>query len=348
MAEVVSPRAEGGGYRCGVELIGQAPAFLELLNQLPRMALIDAPVLIEGETGTGKELIARAVHYSGARRAMPFIPVNCGALPESLIENELFGHGRGAYTDAREPQPGLIAQAQGGTLFLDEIDTIPFRGQVALLRFLQDSRYRPLGATRDECAQVRIIAATNADLEALVAERQFRSDLFYRLKVFGLIVPPLRQRLGDAELLAQHFVRLYSRQYALEERPIQHPDLLWIRDYAWPGNVRELENLIHRGVVQSPGMPALELGCVPRQRPAPPLRQPHPARQAEASYRELGFRRAKAAAIYDFERSFIEQALVECRGNVSAAARLSGKERRAFGRLMKKHGLRKFQFVHEK
>ena len=326
-----------------IELIGQAPVFLELLSQLPSIARIDAPVLIDGETGTGKELIARVMHYSSLRRAMPFIPVNCGALPESLIENEFFGHGRGAYTDAREPQPGLIAQAQGGTLFLDEIDTLPVRGQVALLRFLQDFHYRPLGTARDERARVRIIAATNADLDELVAQRQFRPDLLYRLKVFSLTMPPLRERPGDSALLVKHFRHLYSRQYELEEHPIQGPDLEWIASYSWPGNVRELENLVHRAVVQSQGKVTMELRLLAKQRAR--YRTPRRTAGIDVTFGRLGFSHAKAAAILDFERSFIERALVECRGNVSAAARLSGKERRSFGRLMKKHGLRKVQFL---
>ena len=331
-------------FRAGLELVGRAPLFIELVEQLPNIARIDAPVLIDGETGTGKELIARAMHYSGPRRAMPFIPVNCGAVPESLIENEFFGHARGAYTDAREPQSGLIAQAQGGTLFLDEVDALPARGQVALLRFLQDFRYRPLGTTRDQHAEVRIIAATNSDLQELVLRRQFRPDLLYRLKIFCLTVPPLRDRAGDAELLAEHFARLYSVQYGTGGRPLRRSDLQWIREYSWPGNVRELENVIHRAVVQSMGMPAIEV--IPPAVGRPSVGRDRVADvEVERPRAELDFSRAKAAAIDAFERAFIERALAECGGNVSAAARLSRKERRAFGRLMKKHGVGKSQFV---
>lgn len=325
-----------------VKLIGQAPVFLYVLRQIAGIAGINAPVLLDGETGTGKELVARAIHYSGPRSAMPFIPANCGALPESLIENEFFGHARGAYTDAREPQPGLIAQAQGGTLFLDEVDALPLRGQVALLRFLQDLRYRPLGATRDEQADVRVIAATNVNLDDLVAQRRFRPDLLYRLKIFSLTLPALRERPGDAELLAKHFARLYSNQYKSAEPRIASADLAWIRSHSWPGNVRELENLAHRAVVLSQGKSAVELGLVRAE--APREHKPALTSKAGPSLCELGFRRAKAAAIQAFERSFIERALLESRGNVSAAARLSGKERRAFGKLMKKHGLTNRQF----
>ena len=319
------------------KLIGQAPLFLEVLRQVTAIAGTNAPVLIEGETGTGKELVARAMHYFGPRSAMPFIPANCGALPESLIENEFFGHARGAYTDAREPQQGLIAQAQGGTLFLDEVDALPLRGQVALLRFLQDLRYRPLGAGRDQFADVRIIAATNANLEEVVAQKQFRADLLYRLKILSLTLPALRERPGDVELLANHFVRLYGRQYKVSEQRIADADIVWMRRYSWPGNVRELENVVHRAVVHSQGKSTVDLAPMVCHGP----RQCAPAQAALAGMPswKLGFQRAKAAAVQEFERSFIERALLECGGNVSAAARLSGKERRAFGKLMKKHGL---------
>jgi len=329
-----------------VKLIGQAPVFLDVLCQIAGIASIDAPVLIEGETGTGKELVARAMHYSGPRSAMPFIPVNCGALPENLIENEFFGHARGAYTDAREPQPGLIAQAQGGTLFLDEVDALPLRGQVALLRFLQDLRYRPLGASRDQEADVRVIAATNVNLGELVAQRGFRPDLLYRLNIFSLTLPALRERPGDAGLLAKHFVRLYGNQYKIADLRIASADLESIESYSWPGNVRELENLVHRAVVRSRGKSTIELGSV--HAVAPQEHKPALTPEAGLSVWEPGFRCAKAAAIQAFERSFIERALQESRGNVSAAARSSDKERRAFGKLMKKHGLTKGQFVDQR
>ena len=326
-------------FHPAVTLIGQAPVFLDLLRRIAAIAGTDAPVLIEGETGTGKELVARAMHYSGPRSGMPFIPANCGALPENLIENEFFGHARGAYTDAREPQQGLIAQAQRGTLFLDEIDALPARGQVALLRFLQDLRYRPLGAGRDQRADVRVIAATNTSLEEAVAQKQFRPDLFYRLKIFSLRLPALRERPGDAELLAMHFVRLYGNQYQIAEQEVAPADLSWIRSYSWPGNVRELENLVHRAVVHSRDKSTVELGLVDADAARACKAACEAARIDDLPLFELGFHRAKQAAVYAFERSFIERALIESGGNVSAAARLSGKERRAFGKLMKKHGI---------
>jgi DNA-binding NtrC family response regulator len=326
-------------YDPSSRLIGRAPLFVEVLRPIESIAAIDAPVLVEGETGTGKELVARAMHYCGPRGAMPFIPANCGGLPDTLIENEFFGHVRGAYTDAREPQPGLIAQAQGGTLFLDEVESLPMRGQVALLRFLQDFRYRPLGATRDQLADVRIVAATNANLEDVVAQKQFRADLYYRLKIFSVKIPALRERPGDPELLARHFIALYASHYGIECRRLSAADVAWLERHPWPGNVRELENLVHRAVVQSRGRSAITLAPLAAQRAS--AAQPEEKKPAVIAGWEEGFQRAKAAAVEEFERSYIARALTESRGNVSAAARLSGKERRAFGKLMKKHGLGK-------
>jgi two-component system, NtrC family, response regulator GlrR len=326
-----------------IEFIGEAPAFLDVLREIRGIARIDAPVLIEGETGTGKELVARALHYSGPRSDMPFIPVNCGALPESLIENEFFGHERGAYTDAREPQPGLIAQAQGGTLFLDEVDALAPRGQVALLRFLQDSRFRPLGSCGERPANVRIVAAANVDLQELVVQKRFRADLLYRLKIFALSLPSLRERPGDAELLARHFVRVYSARYATAEQPLAVADLAWIRRHSWPGNVRELENLVHRAVVQSASVRSIGGTASDATHPGN-VERTHPSASG-AAFGLDEFRRAKAAAIAAFERSFLERALTAAGGNVSAAARLIGKERRSLGKLMKKHGLDRAAFL---
>ena len=222
-------------------LIGCSPAFAEAIELIRHIAETDAPVLLEGETGTGKEVAARAIHYSGRRQDRAFVAVNCGALPEHLIENELFGHARGAYTDARAPQTGLVALADGGTLFLDEVESLCPRGQVALLRFLQDLRYRPLGAQREEHANVRIIAATNVSLWEMVLARQFRSDLYYRLQILFLRLPPLRERTGDPGVLASHFVNVFGARYGWPPRRLAWESIAALDRYHWPGNVRELE-----------------------------------------------------------------------------------------------------------
>ena len=202
--------------------VGASDALVAALQQLRQVARCEAPVLIEGETGTGKELAARAIHYGGARRDGPFVPVNCGAIPETLVESELFGHERGAFTDAREKRTGLVAEARGGTLFLDEVDALNARAQVTLLRFLQDQRYRPVGTPREQRGDVRVIASTNRPLDALAEAGQFRADLLYRLKVLHLVMPPLRDRGDDAVLLAHHFVARFVAQYRMPTKTL-HP-----------------------------------------------------------------------------------------------------------------------------
>jgi two-component system response regulator GlrR len=321
-----------------LNLIGESDAFRRALRLIEKIAACDATTLVHGETGTGKELAARAIHYLGTRADYPFIPVNCGAIPDTLIENELFGHRRGAFTDAREAQRGLVAQADGGTLFLDEVDALSPKGQVTLLRFLQDLHYRPVGGQREERADVRVIAATNVDLGALADKKVFRLDLLYRLNVLSVPVPALRARGGDAELLAEHFIRIYSTRYGRPAKPL-HPDSLrWIRAYHWPGNVRELENLVHREYLLSDG-PAIEIELALLGAPADEAGAPG------APEAPFDFNRAKARAIAQFEREFLARALSETGGNVSLAARRCGKERRSFGRLLKKHGIDKSEFL---
>ena len=308
-------------------MIGQSPAFRIVQTLIGKMAAFDAPVLIEGETGTGKELAARAIHYRGARADRPFVPVNCGAIPDSLIESELFGHRRGAFTDARTDKPGLVDLARGGTLFLDEVDALTPKAQVTLLRFLQDHQFRPLGGRREEQADVRVIAASNRNLERQVEAEAFRMDLLYRLKLLHLSLPPLRERHGDIALLAEHFVNKAAARYAKAELPIEPATLAWFERYSWPGNIRELENRVSRAFllaegdwVSEPALPA----AVPAQKP--PL---------------LNYRQAKSRAIADFESRFLSALIDQANGNVSAAARLSGTERRHLGRLLKKHRIGK-------
>ena len=331
-------RAEDGVSRVSISsLVGGSPAFQRAVGVIRHIAATEAPVLIEGETGTGKEVAARAIHYSGSRQNHPFVPVNCGALPDQLIENELFGHARGAYTDARGSQPGLVALADGGTLFLDEIESLCPRGQVALLRFLQDLRYRPLGGHREQHANVRIIAATNVSLWDMVLGKQFRSDLYYRLQILLLRLPPLRDRAGDASVLARHFAGIFSARYGWPKRSVAVKSLAALDRYSWPGNVRELENLVHRALLMTSDAVVtvpedwLDAGT-------------GVATAAAAGYFGLQLPKAKAHVLEEFERVYLSQALARAGGNVSEAARQSGKERRAFGKLLKKHGIDKRVF----
>jgi DNA-binding NtrC family response regulator len=313
-----------------LELIGQSPAFREALRLIGRIAAIDAAVLVQGETGTGKELAARAVHYLSRRRDYPFVPVNCGALPDNLLESELFGHERGAFTDAKQASRGLVAQAEGGTLFLDEVEAMSPRAQVVLLRFLQDHEYRPVGGRLLARGNLRIVASTNVDLDELVRGGQFRRDLLFRFGVLSLTMPPLRRRGDDAAILAEHFIRRFAVRY---ERPVKplHPDTVaWLSAHDWPGNIRELENLMLREFLLADG-DAIRLN--PADGPAPAT-----ALDPEPDF-DQAFKSAKARAVAQFEKAYLNYLLAKTSGNISQAARLSCKDRSALNKLVKKHGL---------
>jgi two-component system response regulator GlrR len=319
-----------------LNLVGESPSFRHALSLIKRVSQCDATVLIQGETGTGKELAARAIHYLSSRRPAPFVPVNCGAIPESLVESELFGHARGAFTDAKETREGVIAQARRGTLLLDEVDSLSPRSQVALLRFLQDQEYRPLGGRFVERADVRVIATTNADLGAMVARGQYRQDLLFRLALLVVDLPPLRARINDARLLSELFISRFSQQY--QTAKVLHPDTIdFLARYAWPGNVRELENLIHREFLLEDG-PVIHLisAGVPDV-PPPPI--------AHESITTLRFHVAKARIIADFERAYLVELLSRTRGNLSHASRIAGKERSRLGKLVRKYGLTRKTFA---
>jgi two-component system response regulator GlrR len=313
-------------------LIGESVAFQCVLTLVSKVADCVAPVLIQGETGTGKELIARAVHYGGARRNQPFIPVNCGAIPESLFESQIFGHRKGAFTDAKSDQPGLVDLAYQGTLFLDEIDALCPKSQVALLRFLQDQRYRPVGGSRERGADVRIVAASNADLQTLAVAGQFRWDLLYRLNVLTVTLPPLRERKGDVRLLAEYFVQHYGAQATTLLKGIDDDTLAWFDTYSWPGNIRELENLVYRGVILN------ESSVIHIE----PLRTSTSERRILTDRRRnvsdgLSFQAAKQQVLITFEQRYLKSVLTQTHGNVTQAAQLAKKERRALGKLLKKY-----------
>lgn len=303
--------------------VGNDPTFLRMIESLPRVAAREETVLITGETGTGKELCARAIHHLSPRRNFPFVPVDCGAFPEQLLENELFGHARGAFTDARTDHKGLAAIAEGGTLFLDEIDALSLTSQAKLLRFLEDRVYKPLGSERFSRANIRIVAATNRDLETCVQEKVFRVDLYYRVNVFRLRMMPLRERRGDVAALANHFV--HSVSGSAGRRTLSSAALRRLMLYDWPGNVRELLNVIQRAVALSDGTQILSSH----------ISIPSPILGDEA--KTVGFREARARAIGEFEKSYLEEILCRHGGNITRAAREAGKDRRAFGRLVKKH-----------
>jgi DNA-binding NtrC family response regulator len=230
-------------------IIGEDPALRELMDKVRRVAATDATVLVTGESGTGKELVARAIHDLGARRERPFVALNCAAIPDTLLENELFGHERGAYTGAGEARPGKVEMARGGTLFLDEIGDLSLAVQAKVLRVIQERSFERVGGTRTIEVDVRLVAATNRDLGQAVGERQFREDLYFRLSVFPIAVPPLRERPGDIEALARHFVARACREMKKRAPEVGEAALAALRAYRWPGNVRELENCIERAVI---------------------------------------------------------------------------------------------------
>jgi DNA-binding NtrC family response regulator len=315
---------------CLAQLAGRHPAFLRAVEKVGLFASTGAPVLISGETGTGKELFAHAIHSLSARREGPFIPADCSTLPEPLAENELFGHRRGAFTDAHADQKGLAGMAEHGTLFLDEIDALSQVTQSKLLRFVQEGCYRSLGADRFTAADVRIIAATNLSLEECVHQKQFRSDLYFRLNVLRLDLPPLRERVGDVSLLAQNFAAHIGGEGQFAGKTISPSALLKLENHPWLGNVRELVNVVQRACVYCPGpeIQACHVLLGNEEQDAPP----HDSLK-------VNFRNAKKNVVEKFEREFIEQLLVRHSGNVTQAAREAGKERRAFGRMIKKYGI---------
>lgn len=318
-----------------LNIVGQSPVFLAAVSVLDRLANADAPVLIEGETGTGKELVARAVHYLGTRRDAPFVPVNCGAIPDNLLENELFGHERGAYTDAQNSQPGLVALAEGGTLFLDEIDALSPKAQVALLRFLQDRQFRPLGSKGYRRADVRIVTATNTNLDQQVSAQKFRQDLLFRLNILAVRLPSLRERVGDIETLSRHFMQRFSHRYGQPGKYLHPSALAELARRSWPGNVRELENVVHQAFLLS-DTDAVRLP----PEPSTPDRRHACADRRLGALLECNLRNAKDQVVADFEHRYLQALLDAAGGNISEAARRAGKERRALGKLVKKYNLR--------
>ena len=302
------------------KLVGKSEAFLEVVNKIPIVARSDVDVIIQGETGTGKELFARAIHYQSFRRSAPFIAVNSANLPAALFENEMFGHAKEAFTDARSFCPGIIKEAERGTIFLDEIDAIEKTSQAKLLRFLEDREYKPLGSGKYAKSDVRIIAASNTDLLSRVKANEFRQDLLYRLNVISLNIPPLRERREDIPLLANHFLKKYARRFGVKE--LSHDSMKIISSHSWPGNIRELENVIQHSMIITPHQ-IIEPEFLPLK--------------GEGSQPCNSFQEAKRKNTEQFEREYINNILRLHNGNISQAAKTAGKERSAFGRMVKKY-----------
>jgi DNA-binding NtrC family response regulator len=298
----------------GTALIGSSAEMVDVYRQIARAAKSHAPVLIMGESGTGKELVAHAVHAHSSRGAQPIVAVNCGALSETLLESELFGHVRGAFTGADRARTGLFAAADGGVLFLDEIGEISPRLQVRLLRALQSGEIRPVGSDEVRRVDVRIVAATHRDLAADVATGRFRQDLYYRLNVMPIRIAPLRDRPEDLGPLIDRFFRRSGRALAVSEAALDA-----LQAYAWPGNVRELENVVARAAVSTPG-PLVTLDDLP----------PEVRGTAAAASTDNGVVRTLA----EVERDYVERILSRCTGNKSRAARMLGIDRKTLGRIL--------------
>ena len=314
------------------DLVGNSRTFVRQLDLVPKMAACDATVLILGETGTGKEVFAHAIHYLSSRASRPMITVNCGAIPVDLIESELFGHVRGAFTAAHEARVGLISAADGGTLFLDEIDSLPYAAQVKLLRFLQDKEYRQVGSNTIRRADVRVIAASNQNPISLVAQGAMRQDLYFRLSVLLLTLPPMRERREDIPMLALYFLQQCCKESKRSIMGLTADAQRQLLAHDWPGNVRELKHVVERAVLMADTTETQihDFGL------------PHGMTPVDSEAES--FNAAKSRVVRTFERSFIEGLLSTCNGNVSRAAQVAKKDRRAFFELMRKHQIRPDHF----
>ncbi|HTS80544.1 MAG TPA: sigma 54-interacting transcriptional regulator [Myxococcaceae bacterium] len=306
-------------------IIGTSGPMRQVYEQIAQVAQTSTTVLIRGESGTGKELIAHAIHYNSPRAKQPFVKVSCAALPETLIESELFGYERGAFTGAQARKRGRFELAHGGTLFLDEVGELNLPTQVKLLRVLQEGEFERLGGTETLKADVRLIAATNRDLEKAMAERQFREDLYYRLNVFSIFVPPLRDRKPDVMLLADHFLMKYAREHNKRIRRIATPAIDMLMGYHWPGNVRELENTIERAVLTCDGQ------VIHGHHLSPTLQT------AESSGTTVQV--SLSEAVGEYEKDLILDVLKSARGNRARAARLLGTTERIIGYKVRKYGI---------
>lgn len=315
------------------QILGKSKIIQKIHENIDKISQCDVTALITGESGTGKEIAARAIHYLSRRAGKPFIPVNCGAIPEQLFENELFGHIKGAYTDARLQQNGLVTEADGGTLFLDEISTITPFIQAKLLRLLQDKEFKPLGDPKPRKANIRLIAATNRNLEELLKEGKFRDDLYYRLNIISLSMPPLRERKEDIPILVDHFINKYSKEYNKPFLEISNEAMDMFISYSWPGNIRELENKIQHIIVMF-NEPVLHAENI----------QFPKTEQMQKEIKLEYFKEAKQKVINSFEKTYLIQLLQSERGNMVQAARKAGKSRTALWNLLKKYNLSPKQF----
>ncbi len=319
-------------------IIGRSEAMLDVFKMIETVARTNSTILLTGESGTGKGLVAQAIHYHSLRRDKPVVAVNCGALPEALLESELFGHMRGAFTGADSNKKGLIEVAERGTVFLDEIGEMSAVMQVKLLRVLQERKFRRVGGLEEMQADIRVVAATNQDLSKLVAEGRFREDLFYRINVIGIHLPPLRERREDVGLLAEHFLAKYSEQMEKSIGGISHEAMDVLQRYDWPGNIRELENTIERAVALE-STPSILVDSLPRSVLGDSTKPGAVAAAVpESALPATGF--DLEAHVQQIERGYLAEALKRAGGVQVKAAELLGMSFRSFRYYVKKYNLR--------
>lgn len=322
-----------------MNLLGRSDAYIETVTTLMQYAKTDESVLIKGETGTGKELTARSIHYLSERAQQIFIPINCGAFSDDLILSELFGYEKGAFTGATKSKQGLFKIADNGTVFLDEVDSLSAKAQVSLLRFLQDSEIRPVGSSTIEKVNVRIVAASNQDIPALVKQGKFREDLMYRLDVLNVQLPPLKDRDEDIQLIAQYFLAQLANDYQRDNKVFSTQVLAYMQQYSWPGNVRELENFVKRAFLISNDrqINLSNLSCS--------TEETNIDNKQNTAHFSKGFGDEKKRWVERFEKDYLRHVLSKTKGNISKAAKIAQKERRSFARLMAKHGLERSSFL---
>jgi len=330
IAALTSER-KGGAASLGA-LVGRSAAMESIRSMVSRLAASDATtVLIEGESGAGKEVVARAVHFESARAEKPFMQVNCAALPEHLLESELFGHERGAFTDAHTQKRGLFESAEGGSVMLDEIGDLPPGGQAKLLRLLENKTFRRVGGVQELRADVRVLAATNVNLEERVAEGRFRADLFFRLNVVRILMPSLREHVEDIPILAAHFIARFDQEMKREVKGVSPAALDVLAGYHWPGNVRELRNVIERAFILHASADEIRPEHLP-----PELRKLPPQKKQEKLVPQVA---EQGIVLEDVEKKLITEAMERANGNQSKAARLLGISRDTLGYRLKKHGM---------
>jgi len=325
-------------------IISRSARMQQIFELIERLADVDSPVLITGETGVGKELVARAIHFSGARKDMPFVAINCGALTETLLESELFGHERGAFTGAFKTKAGKFECAHKGTLFLDEVGDVSPGMQVKLLRALQEKKVERVGGTHTIDVDVRIISATNQNIREKIASHEFRLDLFYRLNVVSVHVPPLRERPEDIPLLAEHFLRHLNKGNDRKLEKITPRAMRQLMDYHWPGNVRELENVVERTFITS-NSKFVDHFTFPQYHESQPLASPGSAQEPETVNTDVPFSAARSRVLKNFEIAYLSEALKKHQGNISKTAQKTGINPRTLWRKLKEYGLDRTNFT---